>query len=220
MILLAERPDLIRSLAMELIELYVPSETGDSRFQEISKDYLGSGTTCGFLCHWLLWKLGCRTSGLVNRTDPESHLEYKNSRNISMLRWNRFFKVYSPGVLPEPGDIVLLSNGPPATEHVFVFCGIKEVGNTTAWLSADAGQRNKKGQQCAKFMERMFTNPNLLDGRRIQGWLCLTELSFTSPISIFYDPENFGKATPDSDLLRKAEERSALLSSSCLRHTR
>ena len=48
----------IREHAALLIDSYVPSDTGDGRFDHIAKDYGGLGTTCGYLCHWLMWRLG------------------------------------------------------------------------------------------------------------------------------------------------------------------
>jgi hypothetical protein len=174
----------VRQVAAVLLDKYVPSNWGDPAFQEIiNGDYQGGGTTCGFLAHWLLWRIGCRTRTLVNRTDAESGLSYVIGRNISRLRWNAFFKVYGGG-LPGTGDIVFTSNGPPNTEHVF--CFLRAEGDT--WISADAGQTNPAdGRQCARIRRRTFKNGSLtseLSTRKIQGWLPLDRLILTAPATL------------------------------------
>src|SRR5262249_52266311 len=46
----------------------------------------GGGTTCGFLCSWLLWALGCRDARTVNRTDPAFN-QFHNPQSGDQLRY-------------------------------------------------------------------------------------------------------------------------------------
>lgn len=176
--------ELIHEVAATLLSKYVPSDWDDSTFQEIiNGDYGGIGTTCGYLPHWLIWRLGCRTKSLVNRTDADNGLTYVIGKNIARLRWNPLFKVYN-GSTPLPGDIVYISAGTPNSEHVF--CFLSEDNGT--WTSADAGQRNPvTGKQCAIIRQRTLSKGCLIDSyetRRIQGWLPLDSLDLTAPVTL------------------------------------
>lgn len=178
--LLAGQPELLHQVATELLNIYVPSNWSDPAFQEIiNGDYGGIGTTCGFLAHWLIWRLGCRSMWLVNRTDKANALTYHVGKNIARLRWNALFQVYAGGT-PLPGDIVYISAGTPNSEHVF--CFLEDDDGT--WVSADAGQQNPSDQkQCARIRRRTFKNGSLVDEfqiRKIQGWLPLEKLELTA----------------------------------------
>lgn len=182
-LVLADQPEL-RPVAVALLNQYVPSDYEDKEFQEvINGDYGGGGTTCGFLVHWLMWRLGCRVKGLVNRTDAECGLNYVIGKNISRVRWNPFFEIYSGG-LPQPGDIVFISNGPSNTEHVF--CFLEE--NDGVWTSADAGQPHPEtGKQCARIRERTLKRGSLVSTfstRKIQGWISLDKLPLIAPATL------------------------------------
>lgn len=164
----------VRRRALELVREVVPSDTGDGRFDVVVKDYGGRGTTCGYLVHWLLWRLGKRQA--VNRGEPAAGLRYVPGANISMVDQNPAFHRYHEGSpeRPKPGDIYFQSDGPPDTEHV---------GVVMAWpddehvLTADAGQRNAAGSQAARFVRRQFREGRLprLDHigepRRLVGWI-------------------------------------------------
>jgi len=179
---------LLRSYVEHLITSYVPCDTGDVLFKEIAKDYGGSGTTCGFLCHWLMWRIGCRYKKTVNRDEPGDGLRYEVGKNISKIYSGGYFVGFRPGVEPKYGDIVLTSNGPPETEHVFVFMSSSVKDGKVCWNSADAGQRNDKGQQCARFRTRPFTGRELVTSaglRKIQGWIPIDSLPLTAPATLF-----------------------------------
>lgn len=179
------QPELIRQVAVELLTKYVPSNYDDPAFQEIiNGDYGGGGTTCGFLAHWLMWRLGCRVNGLVNRTDPDGGLSYVNGKNVARIRWNSYFQVYKGGT-PLPGDIVFISNGPPATEHILIF--LKSEGGV--WTSADAGQTNAEdGKQYAAIRERPLRKGGLVSptmtSRQVQGWIPIDTLPLTAPATL------------------------------------
>lgn len=177
--------DFIRDFAMELISKYVPSTTGDPRFAEIIKNYGGNGTTCGFLCHWLIWRLGCRDSTLVNRSEPADGLHYVDGANISRIFNTHYFVHYKVGMVPSKCDILFLSNGPPSSEHVLVSSEVDDVySDPPIWTGANAGQRDKlTGKQCAFFIDRVFSNGRLIhDGvvKGIMGWINIAKLPLTA----------------------------------------
>jgi hypothetical protein len=66
--------DLLRAKARRLLTsiLSFNDVEGDpslEKYQEVCKDYGGDGTTCGLLCHWLLWRLGVSAQ---NRVAPSA----------------------------------------------------------------------------------------------------------------------------------------------------
>jgi len=178
--------DVVREYAMDLINEYVPSTTGDDKFAEIAKDYGGSGTTCGYLCHWLMWRMGCRDPKMVNRDEPSDGLHYVPGANISRIFANPHFVHYKPGLgmTPDNGDIVFLSDGPPDTEHVYVSTGVDDTKDPPIWSGANAGQRDKTtGKQCSIFIDRTFSHDSLLysgGSKKIVGWVDISQLPFTA----------------------------------------
>ena len=188
----------LRRSAGALIAEYVPSDTGDGRFDEIAQDYGGKGTTCGYLCHWLLWRLGCTDRNIVNRNEVNGY-KYRIGQNIRRI-WNGgslpFVKVLNTGRVgagerPEKGDIVFIATpgGAATSEHVFVFLEEFQRDGYTYWRSADAGQRNAANQQCARFSERelLIQGKNAVvrrsngTERTVFGWLPLGNLTFGMP---------------------------------------
>jgi hypothetical protein len=186
----------IRLHAGALITAYVPSDTGDPKFQHLAKDYGGIGTTCGFLCHWLMWRLGCTNTNIVNRNEPG--FKYIVGQNIARV-WNAGKKPFinvtgtslmQQGLRPAYGDIVYIkqSNGPLDTEHVFVFLEEFIKDGKIFWRTAEAGQKNSQNKQCARIKERELklgkTKGAKLSGnspeREIIGWISLAELTYNS----------------------------------------
>ena len=181
-----------------LLAGYVPSDTGDGRFEEIAQDFGGKGTTCGFLCHWLLWRLGCTDRDVVNRSAPGG-FTYRVAQNISRI-WNGgrppFERVLNTGRVPagerpQKGDIVFIATpgGPSTTEHVFVFVEETQRDGRTYWRGADAGQRNADNRECARPSERelILRGSNAVlrrsngTERTVHGWLPLANLAFGAP---------------------------------------
>jgi Putative peptidoglycan binding domain/OmpA family len=197
----------LRTFAECLVREYVPSDTGDSKFNQIAKDYGGMGTTCGFLCHWLLWRLGCTNREIVNRNEPDGGYVYRIAQNISRL-WNLgrtpFLSTYNnsrlpDGNRPQAGDLVFIKTNPADTtgagEHVFVFLQEINENGIIFWESADAGQRNSANQECARIVKRRFdlgsrggTLSNQFGTRHVMGWLPLDNLQFGSR-PMLDDPE-------------------------------
>ncbi len=87
-----------RMLAQELIEQYVPKSglpyhsnfsNSDRRHNEIInrfqlpdgsvyREYAGIGTTCGYLCQWLLFRLGLKDTKMLNRTTFRASVKPSN----------------------------------------------------------------------------------------------------------------------------------------------
>lgn len=180
-------PDSTSETAMQLLQLYVPFIQGDSKFAEVCKDFGGSGTTCGFLCHWLMWRLGCRDPKIVNRSDPSSGLKYRIGMNIAMIYrgGGSPWVTMKPGMTPQPGDVCLVSNGPSSTEHVFVFVSQEiDIDGSIHWNTADAGQRDPSGPfVAAKWCRRKLVG-NVLGDRKVMGWIPLAQLNYTEPCAL------------------------------------
>jgi hypothetical protein len=149
----------LRERALALVNSVVPSDRGDATFDELAADWTGGGTTCGFLCHWLLYKLGCTDTSLVNRNAPDVGLSYVDGRNISKL----YHGAASPFVAwsaklgrnsPQPGDVVFIRGDGNTSEHVFVFLSEEVTADGTYWNTAEAGQTNDAGKQCARLKRR------------------------------------------------------------------
>jgi hypothetical protein len=99
------------------------------------------GTTCGFLCHWLLWRIGVQDPGIVNWTDTKRGTTFTSGKdNMSKIRYGRkgtFYDLLSAPVNPielwpagggpDTGDIIhIIKEGGDKgvvenTDHMFVF---------------------------------------------------------------------------------------------------
>jgi hypothetical protein len=101
------REDIIKLCQMALRNKIYWNQVG---FDHIAKDYgQGSGTTCGFLPHWLLWRLGCNDPGLVNRSSPGQGLRWRTGDNLAIFTRHRSSVVVDgalakimAGVKPDP----------------------------------------------------------------------------------------------------------------------
>lgn len=162
----------LRSYAMRLIANNVPFQRGDDKYKEIvettgwRKTPDNPGTTCGFLCHWLMWKLGVGDPKILNWTDPSRNTKFIVGANIDKI-WNKrlrpFVQIAEPYAKPskqnptlnalelgasmgiggpQPGDCVFIREpgGAPTSEHVFVFLRSRKVPGGLEWDTAEAGQ--------------------------------------------------------------------------------
>src|SRR5262249_21777979 len=91
-----------RDMAVALMQAYLPEAGTDGSggvalgsviFEHIARDY-GSGTTCGFLPHWMLWRLGCTDTNLINRFEPDGGFRYANGQNIARLNNPGYFRPF------------------------------------------------------------------------------------------------------------------------------
>lgn len=217
----------LRAMVLPLLTCYVPCDYGDPKFSEIAPNYKegkNSGTSCGFLCHWLLWKLGCRTGTLINRddalwnvgrekTDP-LYIKYAAGKNISKIFASPAFVPFKAGSVPEHGDIVYiakrteLEKGIYTSEHVMVFSESVAIGSKVVWRTYDAGQRNTKNQQCARPVESTLVGGGKQLKRPdnavkdIMGWISLDKLSWDAlPGSLvqYVYPSGFAISSTSAD---------------------
>ena len=164
----------LRDYAMRLIDDNVPFQRGDAKYKEIvettgwRKTPDNPGTTCGFLCHWLMWKLGVGDPDILNWTDTSRGTKWKVGENISKI-WNRgdrpFVQITMPYAKPskqnpltnmlelgasmgiggpQPGDSIFIREpgGSPESEHVFVFLRSRKTATGLEWDTAEAGQEH------------------------------------------------------------------------------
>lgn len=186
-----------RMFAMELLNRYVPSTLSDPRFEEITQGRArvakATGnffSTCGELVMWLWHRMGYRGYAL-NRdiTLPNGEkLKYKFGANMTYIRYRtmheKLWIARSDSVMPNPGDILFISNGPARTEHVCVY---KEKIDDE-WVTYDAGQyTHNKLLQEAKIVTRKF-NGDSLGERKLHGWVDLSKMDL-------YEPANLEVAT-------------------------
>ena len=165
----------------ELISKYLPAVEGDEAYKEICKDYGNKGTTCGFLVHWILWRIRYLNPKVTNRTEKEDGLSYVSGANISRV-WNNSrppFRAFKKGTKPETGDVCYISNGSPMTEHVFVFLREEtdEKGQVW-WVTADGGQ--PPNGRDLKIVRRRWTGTELAgayNSRKLVGWIPVRELA-------------------------------------------
>ncbi len=169
-----------RNLVARLCKLFLP-ETDDLNqlahwkqigFDHIAKDYgQGSGTTCGFLPHWLLWRLGCRDDTLVNRSCPDEGLTFRTGQNLSIFlplnkrarpAWLALDSEPKTGDVangkgPQRGDFVIIRGGlwkdssgnrTRDSAHIFVLLDvIRADGKTVVWRVAQTGISNNAREQ-------------------------------------------------------------------------
>lgn len=189
-----------RDFAMTLMDIYVPSRVGDDHFKAIcqgraeeaakTEDFF---STCGELAMFLLHQMGY-VGPVLNRTLTEERdgvdRQYIYGANMSKIystgkRMSNFIR-FKPGLhSPMPGDICFISNGPPKTEHVFVFKRSFEVEGKLTWESYDAGQTfgGKKWNQCSKIVEREVVGVKV-GGRTCYGWIDIATLELTRPATL------------------------------------
>lgn len=170
-----------RARILQCIQAVTPSDVGDPRFDAILGGRVGPGrwryyetgygTTCAIYVTYALECAGAPASCL-NRGQafkPGAHL-------VPLLDCARAWGAYKPGFDgARPGDIYYVSNT-PAAWHVGVL--ISSIGTNV--VTADGGQTNAKGQQCARLVRRVLqrdpggrvalSGPNGFGGFRVVRW--------------------------------------------------
>jgi hypothetical protein len=97
---------------MEYLKKYTVGGLDEEAVQEVLTDggWDGRSSPSPELCHWLLWKLGCRDSKILARDVPELRIVRagdpvrKLCGGAQRLAAWRAFRLE---IVPEPGDIVL-----------------------------------------------------------------------------------------------------------------
>lgn len=169
----------LRQYAAYLAHSYVPSTLSDPRFEEVTQGraHAAGYSSCGDLCHWLLWRLGCRIEHFVNRDEPDAGFRWASGKNVAYLGpyglgprlgcWTHF----RLGQVPQPGDLVLVGDmAKGEVEHLFVLLEVSPDG--LVWYSADFGQScvvKNVFVPCSKLQSRTLKGDKL-DGRTVLGW--------------------------------------------------
>jgi hypothetical protein len=175
--------------ALDLCALYLPCSRGDAHFFEITKDYGGIGTTCGYLPAWMLWRLGCRDPRLVNRSEPSAGLVYTVGRNISAIvnggtalgAW----RLYQAGrAEPAPGDIlyfgVVSPTGGISREHVAVLKSFPS-GGAGSLVTYDLGHSvQPEGSESLRTLAVNGDVQFLGSTRKLVGFVSLFAVPFTA----------------------------------------
>lgn len=185
-----------RAFACALMDLYVPSDYRDDKFFEITQGRAQAArktnnffSACGELVMFLLYRMGYRGK-ILNRKLTEGidgmKRSYRYGANMSRIFstskkegvWVPFIK----GNTPNPGDCCFVSNGPPKTEHVFVFGEQYVKDGHLYWSSWDAGQGGRI-TQAAKKRERKVVGKKV-GGKTCHGWINIARLPLEAPATL------------------------------------
>jgi hypothetical protein len=185
-------------------EPHTPCVTGTPAFEEITegrslraekdKQLL---STCGFLVMWLLEILGYDNPEVINRDNVARRTNYATGKNISRIWYGGMragiFAAWQSKKDLHRGDIIYISDGSPASEHVEIF--LEEDTTKTplkpggvVWKMAAAGQLQPKTfRQCACYVYRTFKDGKLYDinhpdGRAVIGSIPIEKLRGKYPV--------------------------------------
>lgn len=189
-----------RSEAVALLERYIVGgrlTIGQIGFDHIAKDYGMSGTTCGYLPHWMYWRLGCKDEILVNRFEPDSSVRYLDWENISAVSGHSSFHnnggyaglaqdLFKGRQSLDGGDTVIIkgknmiskSTGYEfGTEHIFVVLNtVTRSADAMRLRIAQAGQGSSPETQAANIAEvTVALKPGTFDigGTNVSGPLAI-----------------------------------------------
>jgi hypothetical protein len=198
-----EQADVIRAKAVKLVTGVLDFNRGDAAYQDVCKGYQpGYGTSCTFLPHWMLLKLGVsadnqstgvgkKTRGLINRTDTTRGTKMVPGDGVSVIANSPAFVKPGGDAYPRPGDIVVIQSNPynQSHEHVFVF--LKKLSDTL-WETGESGQAASHAEKGALEGKRKQRAMRISGGkmiasasdgkpdRAVQGWLDLSKLDYVA----------------------------------------
>jgi len=179
-----------RAYAMKLMSLYVPSDYTDKRFEEITQGRAQAArktnsffSTCGELVMFLLYRMGYR-GPILNRDlakEDGGPRKYAYGQNMSRIfntsKKEGVWVPFKQGMTPNPGDCCFVSNGPPRSEHVFVFKEHFVRDGSLYWRTYDAGQGGRV-TQAAKVCERQVKGTRA-GGKSCYGWINIDRIELT-----------------------------------------
>src|SRR5882724_9775350 len=195
-----------RNLVVPLIEAYLdPAGTlvprGTIAMDHIVKDWQGGGTTCGYLPHWLWWRLGYNDTKLMCRYEPDTPFVYNNGLQINRVYAHEKFNHVGAGtktkndgpflervIYPKTGDAVIIQGAPFAngvqSTHIFVVLDSGTWDPTTkgkgTWRVAETGQTGNGGHITTHNVH--YQNGKWMVGNRwMLGWLDIDAVSFGTP---------------------------------------
>lgn len=159
----------LRGNALALLELYLPATRGDAHFAEMTKNFGGVGTTCGYLPSFLLYRIGVRDARIVNRVEPDipaNNTQNTIGQNISKLVFGGqalgAYHLLSSGRVPQPADIgyfgAVDANGGVTKEHVAVLKSYP-AGGTGTIVTYDLGHSiQPEGSMSTRTMQNGVVN--------------------------------------------------------------
>jgi hypothetical protein len=203
MFLNGEQADGLRAKAVKLVTGVLDFNRGDMVYKDVCKGYAqGLGTSCSFLPHWMLLRLGVSTKntskttksqvrGLINRDDAVRGTTLAAGEGISLIANSpAFVRMQAKGGgYPRSGDIVVIQSDPymQTREHVFVFLGrisdtlwdTGESGQASSNASAGAveGKRKKRAMRISDRKMIAVASDGIPD-RYVQGWLDISKLDY------------------------------------------
>lgn len=163
-----------RSRVTALVRKYTGGSVGDPLFEEVTQGRADAKgySACGDLINFVLYRIGCRDPGIVNRAESQDGLKWHITENlgrpVSGAKRVGAWVPYKKGLLPRPGDLYLIGQWPDEIQHM----GVVLRAGPSSWLTADYGGVNELGQQSSGIGERAFDGTRLGKlRRRVQGWI-------------------------------------------------
>lgn len=212
-----------RALVVPLIERYFAKDgslmkRGQVGIDHIVKDWAGGGTTCGYLPHWLWWRMGCQDAKLLARFEPDTPFRYKNGLQINQVYAHSEFtnlsaagiktvhdeKFVNRDIFPKRGDAIIIQGAPFAngaqSTHIFVILdeGTWTSNTKGSWRVAETGQTDNGGHIATHAVE--YKGGKWMVGARwMLGWLDIDKITFSQPRpELDYLSRFAGDATPTS----------------------
>lgn len=173
-----EGPRALRRQALAHVRKYTTEGLSPDGVQEVLLDGGWDGRSCpsADMCHWLLWKLGCRDSRILSRNVPELRISREGNLVQKLLRGAQRLAAWTSFRLenrPECGDIVLSGNvkkGEKETARVFL------EGVSSTWTLAEVILSNDGVPVMTEVRAEVRGEELILEGRRetLAGWVDLT----------------------------------------------
>lgn len=194
-----------RNIVMPILRTYLPADDQllarkTIGLEHIIKDYGDIGTTCGFLPHWLWWRMGCSDAKLMCRYEPDTPFTYHAGAQINRVyAHNRFVSLgrgmknsnddafIAGSIYPKAGDAVIIQGPPDAkgndTSHIFVTLDAGEWVSDTkgTWLVAEAGQIGN-GAHVRRHTVEFRSGKWWMGSKWMLGWLDIDQVGFGAPL--------------------------------------
>jgi hypothetical protein len=207
MYLNGEQADVVRAAAVKYVTGVLPFTRGSPDYKEICQGYSKKGTTCTFLPHWMLWKIGVSSNnkslgtnglprGLINRTEPSRGTKLIPGDGVSVIANCKVPDAFvrmtpTTKAFPSAGDIVVIQSDPYNQKHEHVFVFLAKLSETE-WDTGESGQaaeQDPDGVVEAKRKSRVMriTAKKIIAAaaegkpdRNVQGWLDISKLDYVS----------------------------------------
>lgn len=177
----------LRSFSIEILTEIIHQSSGSEWFDSvlcqgrlINPRYIPGPD----LCHWFLWRLGCRDSRILCRDVLELNIRYisphqavemisKGAQRIAA--WKSFILENSP----LPGDIISIGSstrGEP--KHICIFLRNHE----RIWTTVDVVKCNETGRWIIREVIRKLNGSMMVDEigvtKQLNGWVDISSISY------------------------------------------